>query len=1225
MKKFVSFFAAMLTIIGISAQSNETSVKIADEDQSVTLPERLSVYDSLNMLSIPVIPLPSYYKNLPVLPYMVDNSLTPFLRPAFNQSALECGQASGIGMGFTYAMNWTRDLNADSIQNQYPTHFAWNFMNNGANQGVSFFDTWMVLRDYGTPNIPDWGGTFSYGGPTRWMTGYSNYYHAMHNRLEQVYAIPVRNADELHVLKHWIHDHLDGSAAGGVANYYASVPSLYTLATGTPEAGKKVIISYGYANHGMTIVGYNDSVRYDYNADGQYTNNIDITGDGIVDLKDCEIGALKMVNTYGGVPTWGDQGFAYMMYRTLAMPYGSGGIWNNTVYVQYCRENTEPLLTMKVTVKHSSRNKLKVTAGVSADTTASIPSFIQEYPVFKYQGGNYYMQGGTTEADKTLEFGLDITSLLSKIGQGNPARYFLMVREDDATNVGTGLIVNFSIIDYSGSNAVELSYSQTNVPISENSLTVLSLDKSVAYDQVSIADDTIASATVYDPYSYQLTPSGGMPPYKWEFDNDFTMHDSTAAFPNVTDIDLFSSSSNNGTVTQTLPFNFPFYGTNYTVIRINVDGYIMFNPMPTNWPYLMDNVNFFVSHESISPFYCNLNLNTTLGNHIWFQSTSTCATVRWKVQINNQSSSEVNFAVKLYPSGKIEFYYGTMTYPANTYWFAGIFSGDGYHYQYTGNSGLPTVASGKLIEFTINEFPPELSLSNEGILTGIPLQEYFYYPLKVKLTDGSRIITRKSVYFHTIGINSIVITGHNVNSDNDNIIEAGETALMTLDLENYGSVPFSNVTMVIVTDDPAITIIDSTQNIGAVDSGAVLTLSEAFSFMVSESIPDNYTFNFGTYIYTVADTFHSHVILTAHAPNVAIGNVIVQDGDNLSLDPGDTATLHINLVNSGGGKVINVNSLISTSDPYVSIITASGYLDTLFAGNTGSVTCSLAVSSYCPLQHIVQFNLNLEGNYNFELNSSFALPVGLAIEDFNLGYYSLPNWTFGGNEHWYASGDSPYEGDFCSRSGLITHSQQSWFSITSNIVATGNISFSYKVSCENDPNGTNYDYLAFFVDALEINRWDGEIGWSTASYPVGTGSHTFKWDYVKDYSVNTGSDCAWIDYIVFPAMVNTITQINDPLNFPVKYNAINCSPNPFNDRTFISFYLSGPSDVKVEIFDTKGQRVVLLAVNIKPDAGIVVIPWDARDESGNMLTNGVYLVKITSDYISETKRVILIR
>ncbi|MCX6258825.1 MAG: T9SS type A sorting domain-containing protein [Bacteroidia bacterium] len=1224
MKTQFLFVAVMLVYCVAFAQNNTVTTTGVVAEPAYDLPVPLTSLDSFKLASIPRIPIPANYKNLPVLPYLVDNSLTPYLRPVFNQSALECGQASGIGMAFTYAMSWTRNLYADSIQNQYPTYFAWNFMNGGANTGVSFFDTWMVLKDFGIPNVPDWGGTLSYGGPTHWMTGYNYYYHAMHNRLQQVYTIPCRTPAELTVLKHWINDHLDGSTTGGVANYYASVPSLNTLAGGTPEAGKKVIISWGNANHGMTIVGYNDSIRWDYNGDGQYTNNLDINGDGVVDLKDWEIGAFKMCNTYGGGPAWGDQGFAYVMYRTMAMPYGSGGIWSNSAYVQYCRKNTEPLLTMKITLKHTSRNMIKVTAGVSADTTATAPSFIMEYPVFNYQGGNYYMQGGSTEADKTLEFGLDVTPLLDKIGSGIPARFFLMVRENDPSNTATGMIVSYSLMDYTGSPVVETAFPQTNVPITENGLKTLAINKTTVYNHVQITSDTLCPATVYEPYSCQLTASGGQTPYTWQFDTDFPEHDTTATFPAVTANDLSFSNLDNGTVTQTLPFTFPFYGVNYTQMKISVDGFIMFNSLPPSWPYLISSLDYFLSHESISPFYCNLYLATGLGDHIWYEGNSSYATVRWKVQVYNQSGSEVNFAVRLYPSGKIEYYYGTMNFPVSTYWIAGIFSGDGMNYQYTNNSGLPTVSSGSLLQFPRNVFPPELSVSSSGLMTGTPLQEYLFTPVAVKVTDGSKIVARKLVHFHTIGINSIVITGHTISSNLDTIMEPGETAVMSLNLENYGSVPFSNCRMMITNTDPDITLTDSTQLIGAVGANQVFTLNNAFTFNIANNIPDNYTFNFGTYIYTPADTFHSHIILNAHAPVVSTGSINVQDGNNMSLDPGETATVEVQLNNTGGGKALNINSTITTSDPYITINNGSDFLAILGANSTGQLGCNISVSSGTPMQHIANFNLHLLGSNGFTYNSTFSLPIGQVMEDFNLGYFSLPDWNFGGNGHWYATTDAPYEGSYCAKSGLITDNQQSWFSLTGTVQTPGNVSFYYKVSCENDPNGTNYDYFGFYVDGNELVRCDGEIPWSQASFPVGTGQHTFKWLYSKDYSVSAGSDCSWVDYILFPVISNfilesSLTETTGP------GLQLSCIPNPCNTGTDITFSLDKPAQVILQILNLQGVVICNLSDRKEFGTGRNEIHWDANDNKGNRVPGGIYFIRLVSGQVTANEKVVVIR
>ena len=46
--------------------------------------------------------------------------------------------------------------------------------------------------------------------------------------------------------------------------------------------------------------------------------------------------------------------------------------------------------------------------------------------------------------------------------------------------------------------------------------------------------------------------------------------------------------------------------------------------------------------------------------------------------------------------------------------------------------------------------------------------------------------------------------------------------------------------------------------------------------------------------------------------------------------------------------------------------------------------------------------------------------------------------------------------------------------------------------------------------------WFGELDGS--SYPVLAGPHTYTWTYKKDYLWSGGSDCAWLDHIIFPEM-----------------------------------------------------------------------------------------------------------
>ena len=68
-------------------------------------------------------------------------------------------------------------------------------------------------------------------------------------------------------------------------------------------------------------------------------------------------------------------------------------------------------------------------------------------------------------------------------------------------------------------------------------------------------------------------------------------------------------------------------------------------------------------------------------------------------------------------------------------------------------------------------------------------------------------------------------------------------------------------------------------------------------------------------------------------------------------------------------------------------------------------------------------------------------------------------------------------------------------------------------------------------------------------------------------------------------------------------------PNPFRDKLTVRYSLSKPSEVKLEIYNLKGQRVRLLYQAHKA-AGEHSVIWDAIDEGGVQCANGIYLLKV---------------
>jgi hypothetical protein len=104
-----------------------------------------------------------------------------------------------------------------------------------------------------------------------------------------------------------------------------------------------------------------------------------------------------------------------------------------------------------------------------------------------------------------------------------------------------------------------------------------------------------------------------------------------------------------------------------------------------------------------------------------------------------------------------------------------------------------------------------------------------------------------------------------------------------------------------------------------------------------------------------------------------------------------------------------------------------------------------------------------------------------------------------------------HEGSYAVESGNVSNQENSALEVTVDCGVGGEVSFWYKVSSE-----ANYDYLQFSVDGSLRDEWAGEVGWSQYTTTVSGGVHTFRWNYDKDWSVSDGSDCGWIDSVVFP-------------------------------------------------------------------------------------------------------------
>lgn len=83
---------------------------------------------------------------------------------------------------------------------------------------------------------------------------------------------------------------------------------------------------------------------------------------------------------------------------------------------------------------------------------------------------------------------------------------------------------------------------------------------------------------------------------------------------------------------------------------------------------------------------------------------------------------------------------------------------------------------------------------------------------------------------------------------------------------------------------------------------------------------------------------------------------------------------------------------------------------------------------------------------------------------------------------------------------------------------------------------------------------------------------------------------------------------NENLVQIVDYN-LNNYPNPFNPTTTINFSIQSDSEIELNIFNIKGQKVKTL-INNDCTNGNHTIMWNGEDEFGKPVSSGVYYYKL---------------
>lgn len=422
---------------------------------------------------------------------------------------------------------------------------------------------------------------------------------------------------------------------------------------------------------------------------------------------------------------------------------------------------------------------------------------------------------------------------------------------------------------------------------------------------------------------------------------------------------------------------------------------------------------------------------------------------------------------------------------------------------------------------------------------------------------------------NTISLNDNV--NFNPVNNNDGLADYGETISTEIEFKNVGNEAAGPIRWDVTTDDPYVSVTPSTNSLNGLASDATQT-AVVFILSVSENAPVAHSAAINLHLTYNGETKTLPLNILLHAPQLAVGDYVVDDtqsgNGNGKLDFNETATLNLNLKNTGNGAARSGKVYVSSEDGKLHLYRLPYETQTVPVNGSITVPIRVSVDPQVSAPTVAVLHaVYVVGDYRE--TKDLSVKIGFQAEDWESGDFSQFNWNNNSQKPWTITTQNPYEGNYAAKSGAISNNASSILTISQYSANADSISFYYKVSSED-----GYDFLKFYIDGSKKDSWSGEENWTRAAYAVSAGQHTYKWEYAKDYYMSSGSDMAMIDYVELPVS-GTGTSVES-------YTIENVSvyPNPTTDNVCVTIpEQDGVKDCVCQIYDITGRMLQSVKMN----------------------------------------------
>ncbi len=286
-------------------------------------------------------------------------------------------------------------------------------------------------------------------------------------------------------------------------------------------------------------------------------------------------------------------------------------------------------------------------------------------------------------------------------------------------------------------------------------------------------------------------------------------------------------------------------------------------------------------------------------------------------------------------------------------------------------------------------------------------------------------------------------------------------------------------------------------------------------------------------------------------------------------------------------------------------------------------------------------NIQFYADNNYPVKISFTippLPAGYTLNESTLGiYYRKIHGT---------GAYTLVPGTYDAANGLITVSITDASKIKGEYILTGFkqesalsvelTSFFATISNQNKVNlnwvsQTETDLIGYYV----LRGTEKELSNACIISPLINATNTSQpkaYIYTDNELNMSGTYNYWLQYNGIngtsgfngPIEVNYEANTTSGSNIPLITSLDNVYPNPFNPIAYIPFSLETQSEVKINIYNTRGQIVKTFDLGTQ-EKGHHRITWDGSDNNGNLSGNGIYYIVMKAGKESFQRKAVLMK